>query len=882
MTRGPTVSLLLLAALAAAAAALLLVEEGDEQPLMDAQLRLESAPADTIEADAAEIDPVIAYEEIETDEFDEEDESRPAPASSRETPRYVRVLGFDGKPVKAATVLLVREGRAKDQRRRAYDRSSPAAPYRTLRTRSDGHAPLHPLPRRAFRIEAWTADGFGAVRFLIPRKRPETAPRTVDLHLQPSPSIRARVRQEDGTPAPEVRVEIHPDPSVRHRWDDRIAIWTDDQGSASGRLTFENAWARRGAAVLASVRLLDGTRVTTPPVTPVDGAYDFDITVPRLGTLRLALVLPTGEPYEGAASLTWWRITDPVKKRNVGRVTANGGFAIIGAAPPGERLVVRIKTKGREDALCGIDVDGSGMPQDVVCGVGSRGARLSMTLTTPEGDVLPKQRFRVQVIQDDDEARASRLAALDPAWRHRPTTSIRTRKDGRTSMTVRTGSPGQVLVFVDRKRSRKRGAQAPQEPDAVVSFPVLEEEATHEAGAIPLPSFRVLAAGLLVDSEGDPVAGARVGVQLEQPSPKGRNRPKTLATASTDKQGAFIVLGESPPAGRLFVDARTREGVAEAQEIGLGTRNLRLVLQRYGRVTGRVTLADASLPLKLEIRMNREDGLHPQRVSISRDRKGRVAARGLVPGLYGITVHLAGLEALSLHGISVREGETVTPPALADLVVGQAFRRGSVLVRDEYGAPLAKARIYTRERSELPTARAQSVSTNSRGEATVAWRPGVPIDVNVQTPVWRQRYKNATFPLTVTVGEQAPGSARGRPGRQPGQVPPLVITFDAPLPKYKPIRSYTLQLTKVGDASERPRRERTRVRGRPDRAIYNSIGRGTYAVVLEVRVTAEKPRSGTRRGRVDMGRITVRGTGRERVKLRVDFAGIDHAVRNAR
>ena len=879
MTRGPTIPLLLLAIVAAGLAALLLLDDDNGEGAVNPPA---SAPRNAETTDASQVDPPIPYGEIETDTFDEGDEIGPAPASLRDGPRRVRVLGLDGEPVAGVTVQLVREGQARERRRRAFDRSTPSPPYRTMRTDSEGRAPLQPLPARAFRIEAITDDAFGSVGFSIPRKNPESAPLVVDLHLLPSPGVRIRVLQIDGTPAEAMRVEVHPDPSVRHSWDERLAVWTDGEGYAGGRLTFENKWARDGAPALATVRLLDGSRVTTPPVSPIDGLYDFDLTGPRLGMVRLAFALPNGKLYKGTASLKWWRITDPVDARRSGRSTAHQGVAVIGGAPPGERLVLRIRTKNRADALCAIDVHPNGAPQDAVCSIGAQAARLSMTFTTAEGDPLPWHRFRAKISQDDDAARAERLAVLDPTQRRGRTSTIRAQADGRATLTVRAGAAGQVLLFRDRDDSKRRNGRRKATPEATLNFPALEENAEHDVGAVPIRSFRLIVSGIVVDTDGEVVPAARIRVDRESIPKRRSSRTKrsTIAKGWTNSEGRFSIPGVPPEPGKLLIYASARYGSGSAEPVvfELGARDVRLVLNRHGEIMGRVTLNDASMPLPVDVRLTREDGPRPVRVEIKRDKNGKVHGDDLTPGVYGVSVRVGGLRELDLHGIRVGEGETVVPPALADLIVGQTFRPGRVFVRNQDGTPVWKARVSTRERSER-RARNQTLDTDKQGEAVLVWRPGVPIDLSVRIPEWRGRYRNPSFPLVVTIGDQASASA-GSPTST--TVSPLIVTFDAPLPRAKPITKYMLRLTKMSEASKRQILERTTIRTRPDRAVYVDIAGGTYSVSLEVHLAPAKRNGRSRSGRADMGSLTILGTGGERAQISVDFASIDHAVRNAR
>ncbi|MAG58317.1 MAG: hypothetical protein CMJ83_18680, partial [Planctomycetes bacterium] len=539
----------------------------------------------------------------------------------------------------------------------------------------------------------------------------------------------------------------------------------------------------------------------------------------------------------------------------------------------------------REASYAAVDVDPAGVSQDVVLRLGPRGSKLNVILTTVEGEVLPRREFRVEVRQSDDEAVAARMVELDPIWKQQRSRRTRTNREGGISLDVRAAVGGEIVVFTSHGKGSKRPASTAP-PEAVIPFPAIDEGATHDAGLITLPWYRVLAAGHVLYADGAPVHGIRVGVVLEAPptpqSKKKRPRPPVIGLATTDSEGAFTLLGESPGPGALRIGARNGEGKVPSFPISLGVRDLRLQFMRYGGIRGRVRLADRTLPLRVDVIAEREDLPEPKRVSVNRDGRGEVHARNLISGVYRIRVYAGGLEALDLHGVQVPEGKTVTPGPIADLILGQGFRSGLVIVRDRLGAPAPKARVSTREREVEKRARPQSVSTDQDGEATIAWRSGVPLDVYVRAKGWSRRFRNPAFPLHVTVGLNDPNPVSAKGDYKP-YAPPLIVIFDGALPRYAAIRRYDIALEPVGGAPRKPkpgelRLERTRIRSRPDRAEYIDVYPGTYDARLELSLAPRKPGGRSRRARVALGRVTVRGTPRERINLRVDSAAINYAV----
>lgn len=890
MIRGYALAVAVTLSLIAVLAGFLLLDDGVE---VDVVTPATVSPFATHEGDAADLhddDPSAVPAPIETDSFGEEDEALDAPTASRAVPRFVRVLDRRGRPVPGAAVRLVREGQARDRRRAAFSRSRERSPYRELTTGADGLAPLHPLPRRSFRIEACADGSFGAVAFELPRGG--DAPTHVDLHLHPSPPVVVRVSHEDGTPCAGVRVEVHPEAGIKHRWDERLALWTDEQGTATGRITHEDEWVREGALLHATIRLVDGTRVTASPVAFAEGGYAFDLTVPPLVALTVDLVKPDGEPFDEApVNLSWWRSTDSPDARRLGAVVAVKGIAVVGGLPPGETIHFRVTTRGREEVLTAIETNPAATPQRASITVGRLGATVVATLLTADGVPLPRHTFRIGVFHDDDRSRVAQKQSIDGLWKERRTSrTVRTTSQGTATIRVRAATAGRIHLFKARSRSRSRSKITAPEPDpvpdAVIRFPALEDSARHDAGSFAIPSYRVIAAGTVVDAAGETVPGVRVtasnGDSRADDAP-----PLTLGAATTGKDGSFIIFGSAPGPGDLSIAGKSRQGAVQATPLTLGNTALRLRLVRYGSITGTVNLSDPSVPIRLDTRIERVDGDKPVRVSASRARDGSLEARGIVPGMYRIRVWAAGIVEADLTGVHVAEGETVEPAGLADLRVGGSFRTGEIFVRDVNGRPIPKVRISVRERNVDPAARDQSASTDDRGHARIAYRSGVEFDVTVSLTGFRKRYRNPTFPLNVRVGALDAGDAARRRNRRVNDTPPLVITFDKALPRDRRVRSYTLILEPPGGAPKKPepgqpKRERARVRSRPHRAVLKRIARGAYDVDLEISLPAATPGGKSRRVRVPLERIRVRGIVGERMELRVHLPTIEHAIRNVR
>ena len=194
------------------------------------------------------------------------------------------------------------------------------------------------------------------------------------------------------------------------------------------------------------------------------------------------------------------------------------------------------------------------------------------------------------------------------------------------------------------------------------------------------PPNRAVIAGIVVDEDGHPVAGADVRV-LQRSSvhadPNGRFESDEV------DDGEHEVIADAPgPWGSPRANA-------VRQRVRAGDRDVRLVLPTGSTVTGRVVLDGAPVPY-FGLRLVGEGQSARSNFAIGiQAEDGRFAVRHVLPGAWRVAVMAPGTRLVTSREFTVTPRE---PVELGDLALARG-QRLSGHVRDASGAGVAGARV---------------------------------------------------------------------------------------------------------------------------------------------------------------------------------------------
>jgi Carboxypeptidase regulatory-like domain len=251
---------------------------------------------------------------------------------------------------------------------------------------------------------------------------------------------------------------------------------------------------------------------------------------------------------------------------------------------------------------------------------------------------------------------------------------VSTDRDGRFSLVVAPG-PGMLLAQADRAvreenfvpaaRCLYHSAEATPPGERFHACEPINAPATGGPLTRDLELYRGRnLPGVVMDPEGKPLPSARVVGLTPWPG-----EMEALNGAE------FSVRALDPRRPRLIAFVHRERRLAGYVVVRAGDQGpLRVTLQPWGTVTGRVVTDGTRTPADLELAFSqgdREDRsftlsiLHPSRPTISTDAEGRFRFEGLVPGL---SVRLATVRGPGrLPVIDLQDGPAVRPGATTDL-----------------------------------------------------------------------------------------------------------------------------------------------------------------------------------------------------------------------
>ncbi|MGK0203694.1 MAG: hypothetical protein ACI89X_000387 [Planctomycetota bacterium] len=267
---------------------------------------------------------------------------------------------------------------------------------------------------------------------------------------------------------------------------------------------------------------------------------------------------------------------------------------------------------------------------------------------------------------------------------------------------------------------------------AIVELPPWPPGKRIELGNIVLGELPPLAAGIVVDDRGDPVANASVNIQQEQPQTKSsgsrtnnlrqfdtgqlqltfegasgsslsngwlsntrqqRWRSMRHLAAITAADGTFHIHAPMPT-GTLRITADTGDHASQSVSLTGPTSNLRIVISRNGALKGLVLvpewLPDGAVSITVRAREKNEGRQSNTSTRIRKSSDGKFVLQPLRPGRYDVLVMMRNLKApmASVLDVTVQPGIN-KEPRLQPIDVRQSLFRYYLRAFDDASQPFS-------------------------------------------------------------------------------------------------------------------------------------------------------------------------------------------------
>jgi hypothetical protein len=351
------------------------------------------------------------------------------------------------------------------------------------------------------------------------------------------------------------------------------------------------------------------------------------------------------------------------------RVTVKQTFA--GPTAAGEETVVRVTVGGRRPSVVGRLVDGKGAP---IAG-----------LALVAGIVEP-----------------GRSTDLD--WSGRVTCTTDAGGRFRFAFDRAAGDAAAAKLVIGRETRGSQFSSARQ--IALLNLPAVLPGGDVDVGDVVYRGTGLLAAGIVVDEEGRPLAGVTVAA-MESGGGAERSPLDDADAVRTGADGRFRLEGESSP-GRVLLGA-SLDGrfVADRLEFATGATDVRVVMQKAGGIAGSVRLPpgeesmDASVRIQGPPQDNGDTGyrFRGEDFSIPIHEGGKFEVRTLRPGRARVAIRLGWSEddtILVVDDVEVVAGQVTRDPRLQDIDAAKSLHALDVLVRDRDGKPVESAEVHFR------------------------------------------------------------------------------------------------------------------------------------------------------------------------------------------
>jgi len=557
------------------------------------------------------------------------------------------------------------------------------------RAGADGTVRL-PLPTREVWAAARKDPWFGmSMETGVPRDG-------LTIECQLSQSVAARVRDERGRPQAGIPVDL------RVQDDDRsnrvISIVTGEDGLARIRrleLFLRDAPSTRGWSLaiggFLGVTVAQEFDPASPPAEPLE------LLLPACGQVEVRVTGLSGAPWADPAMVDLRAIVPgatEMDERFRDRDGMNFTFLKEGSArvvPVGLGLHFRARVMRPDGSLVG-EAEGPGpvsAGETALIAVAERGGSSFVTgrVLGADGKPAAGERFELRLETTGAEGGNS-MRGHD----------LRTDAAGRFRFHVEEpvlpeGSKRKLTV-----RQRARGSSAPTaSADLSWSLPPGESD----LGDLLLGMAPLVAAGIVVDEAGEPVANAHVVLQEKKHYGAGHAEFYWNwiegGEAFTQADGLFA-LHAAAGDGEYQVSCLSSDLWCDGVTVRPGATGLQLVLRRGGSLAGKL-LADEGIELTdLIVDLNLPDAQPDpfNRNSTQVQHDGAFSVPVLRPGTYGLSLRAAstGHVYLELPGFTVTAGEACADPRLNPLDARGLIRGILLRVRDADGNSVERFSVF--------------------------------------------------------------------------------------------------------------------------------------------------------------------------------------------
>ncbi len=257
-----------------------------------------------------------------------------------------------------------------------------------------------------------------------------------------------------------------------------------------------------------------------------------------------------------------------------------------------------------------------------------------------------------------------------------------------------------VLMSTDHASLGATGRSAPQ---------VIGPQATViDLGAVVLNAPQLIASGRVVDSRGNPIAGAEV-LAAEALGNSMRALPgEREPWAVTERDGTFRLVSSTTMTGSVYLRARhAGHLMRRSLAIASGAEEVLITLVENGHVTWRSETSGAGSAV-LRFRDAATDRM--REVALANDHAGSVE---LAPGRYSVDIRPGGdgRAVVHLDDILVEDGATVAPPSLNPIDWTRLLRTCRIVVSLPTGGPAVGARVALTQ-TEVSTTTLEAMTGN--------------------------------------------------------------------------------------------------------------------------------------------------------------------------